>query len=428
MSRIKTLIIIGLSFVILAVLGYNFHVANSLKYDFGGDASDFIHLGLTLAKTGKYGHLDLSHTDLVQGFKKRHHKTKTYKFSGHSTWRPPIWPAIIAFCFLISGYSLGFLVAFKILLHLLGGLFFYKTLEYFTKRRIFIYAGVFLYLVNPAWQIYSRVFLSEPITLFFMTLFIWSLVRYLKTGRRLWLNGLWGGILILAHPYYIFLPFSLWFLLFLYKRVSLKNALLLGVVTTAIVSIWVVRNYVVLDAEKAVITSSSGAVMAKGWNQDVPDLHTNTKGDLADESLVLQNFDYDKSDYKGEVGMMTLYQDATMNFIMSNPDLILPIIIKKLKSAFNPFPETSRPGILETGRVIFQVLALLAAFVILFIGTANMKPLVWGLFLSTVLISIITYSGFRFRMPQSGLEILIIILAIQCLMERFGKSKIKHGS
>ncbi|MCM8569183.1 glycosyltransferase family 39 protein [Gramella jeungdoensis] len=425
MSRIKTLIIIGLSFVILTVLGYNFHVANSLKYDFGGDASDFIHLGLTLAKTGKYGHLDLSHTDLVQGFKNGNHKTKTYKFSGHSTWRPPIWPAIIAFCFLISGYSLGFLVAFKILLHLLGGLFFYKTLEYFTKRVIFIYAGVFLYLVNPAWQIYSRVFLSEPITLFFMTLFIWSLVRYLKEGKLLWANGIFGGILILAHPYYIFLPFSLWFFLFLYKRVSLKNTLLLAIFTVCIVSIWVIRNYIILDGNKAVITTSSGAVMAKGWNQDVPDLHTNTKGDLADESLVLQTFDYDKSDYRGEVGGMMLYRDATINFIKSNPDLILPIIFKKLKSAFNPFPETPRPGILETGRVIFQVLALVAALFLLLRGSIITKAMVLGLFLSTALITIITYSGFRFRMPQTSLEIMFIILAVNFLIQKYRAVQIK---
>ncbi|TBW26475.1 glycosyltransferase family 39 protein [Gramella sp. KN1008] len=412
-------IIIIISLIAAVLFAYNFSIANDLKYEFGGDASDFIHLGLTLAKTGKYGRLELSHRELVQGFKNGNHRNQTYKFSGHSTWRPPVWPVIIAFCFLISGYSLGFLVAFKFILHLIGGWFFYKTLGYFKIRTIFIYLGVLLYLVNPAWQIYSRVFLSEPITLFFVTLFIWSLVRYLKIGSLLWLNALLGGVLILTHSYYIFLPFSIWFFLFLYKRLSFKNTFLLGTIAIATVSIWVVRNYIVLDTDKLLITTSSGAAMAKGWNKKVPDLHTNTKGDLADETLVLQDFDHIKSNYNGEVGGMKLYQEATMNFIKSNPDMILPIIFKKLKSAFNPLPETARPGILETGRVIYQVLALLACFVILLKGSEKMKALVWGIFFSTILISIIVYSGFRFRMPQSGLEILIIIVATHLVLEKY---------
>ncbi|MCG9973000.1 ArnT family glycosyltransferase [Christiangramia crocea] len=427
MSRIKILIIFSLSFVVISVLGYNFHVANNLKYDFGGDASDFIYLGLTLAKTGKYGKLNLSHSELVEGFKNGSHRNQSYKFSSHSTWRPPVWPAIIAFCFLISGYSLGFLVAFKIILHLLGSWFFYKTLGYFRIRRIIIYAGVFLYLVNPAWQLYSRVFLSEPITLFFMTLFIWSLTRFLKTGKLFWLNALLGGVLILSHPYYIFLPFSIWFFLFLYKKISIRKTFILSGLAIAVVSVWIVRNYVVLDTDKLLITTSSGAVMAKGWNGKVPQLHTNTKGDLADETLVLKDFDYKRSGYTGQTGMMELYKDATFNFIKSNPELIFPIIIKKLKSAYNPFPETPRPGILETGRVIYQVLALVTALFLLFRGSIITKAMVWGLFLSTAMITVITYSGFRFRMPQSSLEILFIILAVHFLIEKYRAVQIKHG-
>lgn len=420
-------IIIIISIVAAAIFVYNFPIANNLKYEFGGDASDFIHLGLTLAKTGKYGKLNISHRELVEGFQNGSHRDQTYKFNGHSTWRPPVWPVIIASCFLISGYSLGFLIVFKFILHLLGGWFFYKTMRYLKIREIFIYLGVLFYLVNPSWQLYFRVFLSEPITLFFMTLFIWSLVRYLKKGSLLWLNALLGGVLILTHSYYIFLPFSIWFFLFLYKKLSLKNTFLLGIIAVATLSIWVVRNYIVLDTNKLLITTSSGAAMAKGWNKKVPQLHTNTKGDLADETLVLRNFDSGKSEYSGEVGGMKLYQDATMNFIKSNPDLILPIIFKKLMSAFNPFPETARPGILEIGRVIYQVLALLACLVILLKGSGKSKAMVLGLFLSTVLISIIVYSGFRFRMPQSSLEILFMILAIQYLTQTYSKFLIKRG-
>lgn len=175
---------------------------------------------------------------------------------------------------------------------------------------------------------------------------------------------------------------------------------------------------IVLNTNSPIITTSSGAVMAKGWNEEVPSLHTNTKGDLADEGLVFKESNLSKS-YHGEVGSMQKYQDATKDFILNNPDLIIPIIAAKLKSAFNPFPETSRPGILENGRVVYQIISLIAVVCLLFLGNELVRSLVLGLIFSTILITIVTYSGFRFRMPQTGLEILLITILIEKILDRF---------
>jgi hypothetical protein len=176
---------------------------------------------------------------------------------------------------------------------------------------------------------------------------------------------------------------------------------------------------VVLETDKIVLTTSSGAVMAKGWNPEVPEEHTNTKGDLADEELVLEDYDYDKSKEYNEVDRMQLYKNATIDFIRSNPDQILPIIKTKLLSAFNPFPESPKPGILETGRWVFQFLALLSLiYILLLIKNKFIRSLAIGLILSTVGITILTYSGFRFRMPQVGLEMLFIIYVISDIIKR----------
>lgn len=419
MSRIKYILIGILGISSFLIVCYNFYVADSLKYEFQADATDFIHLGLTLAKTGKYGHFNLSREQMLEAFKKGDYNNKGYNFSGYSTWRPPVWPIIIAISFLVSGYSIGFLLIVKFLIHLLGAYLFYRILKCIEVSYLWVCIGVFLYLVSPAWQLYSRVFLSEPITLFLMTFFIWSLFKYLKSGKWIWLNGLAGGILILSHPYYIFFPFSIWFFLFLNNKIKLKNTLVLGILAAVIVSLWILRNSIVMDTSKLLITSSSGAVMAKGWNEKVPELHTNTKGDRAEEDLVLENFEYSKLDYRGRIGLMELYQDATYEFIRSNPDLILPIIGKKIKSAINPFPETPRPGILETGRVLYQFFGLVASIFLLWWGSNTIRALVLGLFLSTFLITIITFSGFRFRMPQSALEILFVVYAFNLLKEKF---------
>ena len=106
----------------------------------------------------------------------------------------------------------------------------------------------------------------------------------------------------------------------------------------------------------------------------------------------------------------------------------MPIIGKKLLSAFNPFPETPRPGILETGRWIFHILSLFSLIYILFFNKNKLvQSLAIGLLLSTIGITILTYSGFRFRMPQIGLEMLFIISVIDDLFKRRAEEKAVNG-
>ena len=128
------------------------------------------------------------------------------------------------------------------------------------------------------------------------------------------------------------------------KQIDLKIILASSLTCVLIVSTWIVRNFVVLETNQIIITTSSGAVLAKGWNRDVVRLHTNTKGDLANEGLVTHNYPKSQEYGNTEVEKMRLYKNATLHFIKTNPEKIFPIIITKLKSAFNPFPETPKPG------------------------------------------------------------------------------------
>lgn len=409
---------IFLSFLFVLIIFYNFKTAYSYRYDAEGDASNFLSLGLTLAETQKYGHLDIQ-GGLLNTLREKRISKEDYEFLGHSTWRPPVWPFLIGTIFLIFGYNLTYLLIFKFLLHLLGTIIFYKTLKLFKFKEIIIVVGTFLYGISPAWQLYSRVFLSEPITLFFITLWLYLLIRFIQDKSGFLPQALVGGLLILSHPYYVFLPFSTWFILYLRKKIKLKLLLASSVICASIVSIWIVRNIVVLDTNKLVLTTSSGAVMAKGWNLKVPEEHTNTKGDLADEELVLLNYEYDRGKVYGEVERMQLYKNATINFIRSHPDMILPIVGTKLLSAFNPFPETPKPGILETGRWLFQFFALLSlVYILIFSRNKLLQSLAVGLILSTIGITILTYSGFRFRMPQVGLELLFIAYVLNNFVKK----------
>ena len=412
----------GIAF--LAVLAYNFSIALEEKYKTYGDALDYLSLGITLAKTGKYGHLQSSADKLLSDLHENQIQNKNYSFSRQSAFRPPVWPILIAGVFLVFGYNLTNVIIFKFFLHLIGLYIFHKTLRLLRVHEVILVIGTFLYGISPAWQLYSRVFLSEPVTFFFITLWIYLLIRYIQKGKGLFSQAVIAGILILSHPYYLFLPFSVWFVLFINKKLKLKKLALFSLVATSVVFLWVLRNFYALETNAVVLTTSSGAVMAKGWNSNVIKNHTNTKGDLADEEMVLVNFEPAKNYGAGEVQRMQLYRDATIHFIKTNPQNILPILGRKLLSAFNPLPENPRPGILETGRWIFQIIALLSLlYIVVFSKNLLIKSLAWGLIFSTIGITILTYSGFRFRMPQVGLELLLIIFLLE---ELFIRRKMSH--
>lgn len=426
MNKLKFLkIFLGVLFLLFFI--YNGFIAAEYKYEANGDAWDYLHLGLSVAKTGKYGHFESTRNELLEDFKKNQIGDREYIFLKKTAFRPPVWPYLIGVIFFIFGYSLTHILIFKFLLHLLGIYIFFKTLKLLKLSEILVTIGAFLYSVSPAWQLYSRVFLSEPITFFFITLWIYLLIRFINKKSSWWPQALVAGILVLCHPYFIFLPFTIWLLLLLYKQINLRLLVFSAALFAIVISTWIVRNFIVFDTNEVVLTASSGAVMAKGWNRDVPEKHTNTKGDLADETLVLEGFEDIKRSGANEVQAMQRYKDATLHFIRSNPDLILPIIGKKLLSAFNPFPETQRPGILETGRWFFHFLALLSLiYIIIFSKNKLFKSLALGLILSTIGITVLTYSGFRFRMPQVGLELLFIIYVIQDILQRRKKISIEN--
>ena len=47
--------------------------------------------------------------------------------------------------------------------------------------------------------------------------------------------------------------------------------------------------------------------------------------------------------------------------------------------------------------------------------------MITGLILSTLFITIATYSGFRFRMPQVGIELIFIIITAEEIIKKFQK-------
>ncbi|MDC0408594.1 glycosyltransferase family 39 protein [Flavobacteriaceae bacterium] len=408
------------SVITLLVLTYNFRLGVEAFQDthgyFGGDSGDYILVGASLAKTGKYGHLKSTPKEIIADLNSGDFLKKEYEFGNYSTWRPPIWPSFLAIFFKLFPNALLLAHLVKFLLIIGGAYLFYRTLISlrFSKSVSIIFA-VF-YLIHPTLQLYSRTFLSESFTYLIMTILLYFAVRTWQDSNKInvFMTGLTGGLLVLTHPYYLALPFVLVGLIFLIQRSKVINYFIAFPVLMFVIGFWVVRNHVIYPDYSFFITSSTGAVMAKGWNAKVPELHNNVNGDLADEGLVLKPDDQMAG--LNEVERSELYQKRTKEFVKENSRMIVPILIKKLKSAFNPIREISKPGFLQNLNELHRILILLIFFYVLFRWKLDLFGIIaLTIILSTIFITGLTYSGIRFRSGQVPLEILLIALALKDL-------------
>lgn len=201
--------------VIICSFTFNLYIGDKIKYETGGDAAEFIELGVSLSKNGQFSFLDNKDGNIIKLFKENRVKEQDLEFARSNTWRPPVWPILISAIFFLFGYNLSYLLLFKLFLHVLGTLIFYKILDLYDFSKKLIFTGTALYALNPASQLYSRTFLSEPVTFFLLTLWLYFLIRHLKRNTSFLPQALIGGILILSHPYSIFFPFFfLFFLVF----------------------------------------------------------------------------------------------------------------------------------------------------------------------------------------------------------------------
>ena len=408
------------SVITLLVLTYNFRLGVEAFQDtngyFGGDSGDYILVGASLAKTGKYGHLKSTPREIIVDLNSGDFLDKVYEFGNHSTWRPPLWPAYLALFFKFFPHALILAHLVKFLLILGGAYLFYSTLISLkfssSVSRIF---AVF-YLIHPTLQLYSRTYLSESLTYLMMTLLLFYAVRTWQDSKKInvFMTGLIGGLLVLTHPYHLAFPFILIILIFLKKNFKISHYFVAFPVLVFVIGFWVIRNHMIYPENGLFITSSTGAVMAKGWNAKVPELHNNVNGDLADEELVLKPDDQMAG--LNEVERSELYQKRTKEFVKENSRMIVPILIKKLKSAFNPIREISKPGLLQNLNELHRILILLIFFYALFRWKLDLFGVIaLTIILSTIFITALTYSGIRFRSGQVPLELLLITLALKDL-------------
>lgn len=326
-----------------------------------------------------------------------------------ATWRPPIWPSVLALGYYITDNPFGLIIA-KSILELLLLIIAFSLIMLLENVKPIHFLFFLILFVEPYYLKYSITFLSESLTSILLLLLTLSFVLFSESKKYSITIPLLSVITILCHPVSVFFVLSL---LIIYGLINLKKHLkrivFHAILVFGLIFLWPLRNQQIFN-QGIYLTASQGATFSKGWNDSVITNYTNVDGDLADEGLNLKYVkDFDGKSKYSTLKLGKIYKEGTWNFInqLTYKEFI-QIIFVKLRSNFNPFPEKSKKGALESLSIVFRILYLVMFLECLYrifkyrklnITTEKDKVylVVFSILIGQIVMSVYIYTGLRFN-------------------------------
>lgn len=164
------------------------------------------------------------------------------------TLRTPGYPLFISFIYFLLGSEPLLVILFQIIFDSLTCLLIFKLTKIITNYRIAIIAAI-LYAFEPHASIFSLSMYSDTIFVFFITLFGYLFVKYLKDNKIHFLisSAIVLGITILIKPSSIYLPIIIIVFVILRRgkefKVIIRDTLYFLFILLLVISPWLIRNY-----------------------------------------------------------------------------------------------------------------------------------------------------------------------------------------
>ncbi|MBI5629282.1 MAG: hypothetical protein HY921_00150 [Elusimicrobia bacterium] len=397
-------------YYVFGYMGFNETVKN-----IGGDAGDYLQIAYTLAKTGQYARpANVSAGQIKAALAEG--RPLEVRAGYKDSYRPPLWPLLLALFLKISGYKLKTLFLLRFLLDA-GSLIMLTRLALLLNLSPLLACLAPLYFaVHPTSLLYSGTLLSEPLSMFLqLSLALGTCYCLFRQAPRGWSLGLGalGGLSALAHPFSLFFPLFLGAGLYGTKRISLKAlfGFLLGLALS--VSPWLIRNRILYG--KTFLTTSSGNVLASSWNSTFLQRYRNTTAEV-----MLDPDPIPGAESLGAAERCSAYSHAAFKFMRENWHLVPAIAARKIVGAATPIPETPREGILEKGRALFQVIAFLPVLWLLILPGAGLFRLILASVAGGYLaMAVLTYPSIRFRAPLIWAETLAVFVWLDLMAKRY---------
>ncbi|WP_035658389.1 hypothetical protein [Flavobacterium seoulense] len=398
----------------------NHNYSNEVAYGAGSDASHYLVIGKNIADFNVYS------------------DTNSAIVSESATWRPPFWPFILSLFLRITTSPLAIIIIKSILEAFLLGYILLKFKKD-TAVNFLCLLPFCLLFIEPQYLKYSIAFLSESLTAILILILTIFFISTNNAKRCHIAIPFLLALIVLCHPVSAFFVGSLGLIYFIYNFNFNRNKVIFHCLLFLFILLsWPCRNAITFR-KGFYLTASQGTTLAKGWNEKVAAEFTNSKGDLADEGLNLKYVDPKliERSQNSVLDLSHLYTIGTKKFINGiGAAEIMKIALKKLKSNFNPFPESPKPGVLETLSIGFRIIYLFV-FIQMIVRFCRKRKIdfntindriylvVLAIFMGQSIMAVYIYTGLRFNTIYSlSLLFCFLYLNTDFLRNRLNKKQI----
>jgi 4-amino-4-deoxy-L-arabinose transferase-like glycosyltransferase len=324
---------------------------------------------------------------------------------------PPGQSAFLALLYAVSGGSIAFAkLAHILLLSLVAGLTFLTGKVLFGNAVGF--AAGMLIAIDPAQAYLSATFLSEPLFIFLMCLGIYFLVRQRAQTHWAWLVGAgicFGLAGLTRNQGWLFAGFLVLAALATRGRVlSVRAALLVGVITAGVIAPWTIRNYLV-SGEFIPVSSEGGLTL---WASNNPEF-------VWRQPMPMSRPIYARPSGLDSYATDQYYRQRALDWILQHPAQFAINGIRKVIMLYNFDPLSARPEMSALYRVVGLVpYGLMLPFILLGAVLFGRNQRLWVIYcyiIFTTLLTIVFWGDSRIRAPIQPYLYLYGVLGVQAV-------------
>ena len=204
---------------------------------------------------------------------------------------------------------------------------FYKINKLFFSQKISFYSSL-LFSLFPIY-LYACSQISSVSLTIFLALFFYYYFFKLTNNKFIYifLFAVIGGLLILLRREFIIIVFLSSFYLFFYFKISIKNILLVFLITLITISPYLLRNYLIY--EKIIIHSSFGFNLWKGNNQN-----SKVGGSFMVENNLQNKIDQIPKNKFYRINFDKIFLEEAIKNIKEDPGRYLFLYLKRTASYF----------------------------------------------------------------------------------------------
>ena len=205
---------------------------------------------------------------------------------------------------------------------------FYKINKIFFSKKISFYSSL-VFSLFPIYLYSCSQISSVTLTIFFALLFYYYFFKLTNNNKiiDILLLGIIGGLLILLRREFMFIVIFSSFYLFFYSKISIRNLLLIFLISLITISPYMIRNYLVFD--KVIIHSSFGFNLWKGNNQN-----SKIEGSFIIPKTIQDKIDKIPKNKFYRFNFDEIFLNEAINNIKKDPDRYIILYLKRATSYF----------------------------------------------------------------------------------------------